>query len=50
MQLAIRCAMNQSPSIDELIANLHKIVHERYDPATGALQCERLSGILMGDL
>jgi formaldehyde-activating enzyme len=35
MKLAISRAMNNSPSIDELIANRHKIVHEMYDPETG---------------
>jgi 5,6,7,8-tetrahydromethanopterin hydro-lyase len=38
MKLAISRAMNNSPSIDELIANRHKIVHEMYDPETGESQ------------
>lgn len=31
-KLAIRRAMNNEPSIDELIANRHTIKHEMYDP------------------
>jgi formaldehyde-activating enzyme len=38
MKLAIQRAMSNSPSIDELIANRHKIVHEMYDPETGESQ------------
>ncbi|MCX7088989.1 MAG: formaldehyde-activating enzyme [Methylococcales bacterium] len=38
MKLAIQRAMTNSPSIDELIANRHKIVHEMYDPETGESQ------------
>jgi 5,6,7,8-tetrahydromethanopterin hydro-lyase len=38
MKLAISRAMNNSPSIEELIANRHKIVHEMYDPETGESQ------------
>ncbi len=38
MKLAIQRAMTGSPSIDELIANRHTIVHEMYDPETGASQ------------
>ncbi len=38
MKLAISRAMSNSPSIDELIANRHKIVHEMYDPETGESQ------------
>jgi formaldehyde-activating enzyme len=35
MKLAISRAMNNSPTIDELIANRNKIFHEMYDPKTG---------------
>jgi len=35
--------MSNSPSIEELIANRHKIVHEMYDPETG-----ESSGSLVG--
>jgi 5,6,7,8-tetrahydromethanopterin hydro-lyase len=35
MKLAIARAMSNSPSIDDLIANRHKITHEMYDPETG---------------
>lgn len=35
MKLAISRAMNNEPSIDELIANRHKIHHEMYNPETG---------------
>lgn len=38
MKLAIQRAMSNSPSIDELIANRHKITHEMYDPETGESQ------------
>ena len=38
MKLAISRAMSNSPSIEELIANRHKIVHEMYDPETGESQ------------
>ena len=38
MKLAIHRAMTQSPSIEELIANRHKITHEMYDPETGESQ------------
>ncbi|HBA66819.1 MAG TPA: formaldehyde-activating enzyme [Methylococcaceae bacterium] len=38
MKLAIQRAMTQSPSIEELIANRHKIAHEMYDPETGESQ------------
>lgn len=38
MKLAIQRAMTQSPSLEELIANRHKIVHEMYDPETGESQ------------
>ncbi len=38
MKLAIKRAMTNSPSVDELIANRHKITHEMYDPATGESQ------------
>ncbi len=38
MKLAIQRAMSQSPSIEDLIANRHKIVHEMYDPKTGESQ------------
>ncbi|MBT9097924.1 formaldehyde-activating enzyme [Methylovulum psychrotolerans] len=38
MKLAISRAMSNSPSIDELIANRHSIVHEMYDPETGESQ------------
>ena len=38
MKLAISRAMSNSPSIDELIANRHKIFHEMYDPETGESQ------------
>jgi len=35
MKLAIARAMSNSPSIEELTANRHKITHEMYDPETG---------------
>lgn len=35
MKLAIKRAMNDEPSIDELIVNRHKIHHEMFDPETG---------------
>lgn len=35
MKLAIKRAMSNAPSIDELIANRNKIHHEMYDPETG---------------
>jgi formaldehyde-activating enzyme involved in methanogenesis len=38
MKLAISRAMSNSPSIEELIANRHKIVHEMCDPETGESQ------------
>ncbi len=38
MKLAISRAMSNSPSIEELTANRHKIVHEMYDPETGESQ------------
>jgi 5,6,7,8-tetrahydromethanopterin hydro-lyase len=38
MTLAISRAMNDSPTIEELTANRHKIVHEMYDPETGESQ------------
>jgi len=38
MTLAISRAMNNSPTIEELTANRHKIVHEMYDPETGESQ------------
>jgi 5,6,7,8-tetrahydromethanopterin hydro-lyase len=38
MKLAIFRAMNNFPTIDELIANRHKIAHEMYDPETGESQ------------
>lgn len=38
MKLAIQRAMSNSPSIEELIANRHKISHEMYDPETGESQ------------
>ncbi len=38
MKIAISRAMTNSPSIEELIANRHKIVHEMYDPETGESQ------------
>lgn len=38
MKLAIARAMNNSPSIEELVANRHKIFHEMYDPETGGSQ------------
>ena len=38
MKLALVRAMGNSPSIAELIANRHKIVHEMYDPETGESQ------------
>jgi hypothetical protein len=34
----VACAMSNSPGIEELIANRHKIVHEMYDPETGESQ------------
>ncbi|MCD2451851.1 formaldehyde-activating enzyme [Methylicorpusculum oleiharenae] len=38
MKLAIHRALSNSPSIEELIANRHKISHEMYDPETGESQ------------
>ena len=38
MKLALKRALHNSPSIDELIANRHKIIHEMYDPETGESQ------------
>jgi len=38
MKLAISRAMNNSPTIEELIANRNTIVHEMYDPETGVSQ------------
>ncbi len=38
MKLAISRALSNSPGIDELIANRHKIFHEMYDPETGESQ------------
>lgn len=38
MKLAISRAISNSPNIEELIANRHKIVHEMYDPETGESQ------------
>ena len=38
MKLAITRALSDSPSIDELIANRHKVFHEMYDPETGESQ------------
>jgi 5,6,7,8-tetrahydromethanopterin hydro-lyase len=38
MKLAISRAMSNSPNIEELIANRHKIIHEMYDPETGESQ------------
>ncbi len=38
MKLAISRAMNNSPTIEELTANRHKISHEMYDPETGESQ------------
>jgi 5,6,7,8-tetrahydromethanopterin hydro-lyase len=38
MKLAIVRALTCSPTIDELIANRQKIVHEMYDPETGESQ------------
>ena len=38
MKLAIQRAMTNSPSIEELTANRHKIFHEMYDPETGESQ------------
>ncbi len=35
MKLAVSRAMNDEPSIEELIANRHKIHHEMYNPETG---------------
>ena len=35
MKLAVKRAMDNSPSMDELIANRNKIHHEMYDPETG---------------
>lgn len=35
MKLAVKRAMDNSPSIDELIANRNKIHHEMYNPETG---------------
>ncbi|MDZ7736654.1 MAG: formaldehyde-activating enzyme [Gammaproteobacteria bacterium] len=35
MKLAVKRAMDNSPSIDELIANRDKIHHEMYNPETG---------------
>ena len=34
-KLAISRAMNNQPTLDELIANRHKIKHDMYDPETG---------------
>jgi 5,6,7,8-tetrahydromethanopterin hydro-lyase len=34
-KLAVSRAMNNEPTLDELIANRRKIKHEMYDPATG---------------
>jgi 5,6,7,8-tetrahydromethanopterin hydro-lyase len=38
MMLAISRAMNNSPSVEELIINRNKIVHEMYDPEAGESQ------------
>ena len=38
MKLAISRAMSNSPTIEELTENHHKIVHEMYDPETGESQ------------
>jgi formaldehyde-activating enzyme len=38
MKLAIYRAMNNLPSIDDLIDNRYKITHEMYDPETGESQ------------
>jgi formaldehyde-activating enzyme len=38
MKLAIQRAMTGSPTLEELTANRHSIVHEMYDPATGESQ------------
>jgi formaldehyde-activating enzyme len=38
MKLAIQRALSNSPSIEDLIANRHSIVHEMYDPETGESQ------------
>mgnify|MGYP003668051424 CR=1 FL=1 len=38
MKLAISRAMSNSPTIEELTANRHKIAHEMYDPETGESQ------------
>lgn len=35
MKLAVQRAMNDEPTIDELIENRHKIHHEMYNPETG---------------
>ena len=35
MKLAVKRAMDNSPSIDELIANRSKLHHEMYNPETG---------------
>ena len=35
MKLAVKRAMDNSPSIDELIANRNKLHHEMYNPETG---------------
>lgn len=35
MKLAVKRAMDNAPSIEELIANRHKIHHEMYNPETG---------------
>ncbi|MEX2516173.1 MAG: formaldehyde-activating enzyme [Gammaproteobacteria bacterium] len=35
MKLAVKRAMNNAPTIDELIANRQKIHHEMYNPETG---------------
>lgn len=35
MKLAVKRAMNNEPSADELIANRQKIHHEMYNPETG---------------
>ncbi|MCX8048947.1 MAG: formaldehyde-activating enzyme [Methylohalobius sp.] len=39
-KLAIKRALNDEPSIEELIANRHKIHHEMYDPVTGKSKWE----------
>lgn len=35
MKLAVKRAMNDEPTIDQLIENRHKIHHEMYNPETG---------------